>query len=172
MRQIREKEFFQRSAFVVAHELIGKFLCHQLSSGEILKGQINEIEIYYGEEDTACHARVGRTKRTETLYQKGGLTYIYLCYGIHELLNIVTGKENHPEAILIRGIKGNVGPGKVTIYLKINRSLHEVDLTTSKELWLEDDEEDYDYSVDKRVGIDYATETYKNINWRYIMKEK
>ena len=63
-----------------------------------------------GEEDTACHAHKGRTARTDVMYSPGGCAYIYLCYGMHEMLNVVTGQEGRPEAVLIRGVEGFAVP--------------------------------------------------------------
>ena len=103
------------------------------------------------------------------MYHQGGVAYVYLCYGIHSLLNVVSGPENFPEAVLIRGVEGYEGPGKLTKALKIDRSLNGEDLIVSENLWIEDDGYKAEYKTDKRVGIDYATEEYKNILWRYIM---
>lgn len=114
-----EKEYFSRPATELARELLGKVLCRRTSDGTVLRRRITETECYFGEEDTACHAHKGRTPRTDTLYRAGGITYVYLCYGIHSLLNIVTGVADHPEAVLIRGVEGASGPGRVTKALGI-----------------------------------------------------
>lgn len=165
-----DKTFYLNSALEVAPLLIGKLLVRKLSNGQIVKYRITETEIYYGEEDSACHARVGKTKRTWILYEEGGLTYVYLCYGIHYLLNVVTGNKDHPEAVLIRGIEGYNGPAKLTKKLEIDYKLNGIDLTKSKELWIEDDCYQASYVRDKRVGIEYASEPYRSIKWRFIMK--
>ena len=115
-------EFFHRDAVDVAKDLVGKIVVCKNSAGEIKKLRITETEAYCGEEDTACHAHKGRTKRTEVLYMKAGTVYVYLCYGMHWLLNIVTGEENQPQAVLIRACEGNAnGPGKLTKALGINK---------------------------------------------------
>ena len=93
-----ESEFFQRDCLTVAKELVGKILVHKFGNEEY-KLRITETEAYLGESDTACHAHKGRTPRTETMYKKGGTGYIYLCYGMHHLLNIVTGKTQEAEAV-------------------------------------------------------------------------
>ena len=100
---ILKKDYFLRPATEIAPDLIGKILCRKTENG-IIRSRIIETECYFGEEDTACHAHKGKTERTKVMYQSGGITYVYLCYGMHALLNIVTGPENHPEAVLIRGI--------------------------------------------------------------------
>lgn len=164
------RKYYRRPATELASDLIGKLLCRRTDEG-ILRCRITETECYYGEEDTACHASKGKTERTKTLYEQGGTAYVYLCYGIHSLFNVVTGKEGFPEAVLIRGVEGYNGPGKVTRAMSIDRSLNGIDMVTSQELWIEDDGVRPEYTADKRVGIDYATEEYRNILWRYIVKD-
>jgi DNA-3-methyladenine glycosylase len=155
----------------VAPKLIGKLLVRKLDDGTILKYRITETEVYRGEEDTACHARFGKTKRSKPLYEQGGITYVYLCYGIHHLVNVVTGNKDEPQAVLIRTVEDYDGPGKLTKALNINMDLNGIDLSTSNKLWIEDDGLDIEYTTNKRVGIDYATDYYKNIDWRFILKK-
>lgn len=154
----------------LAPYLLGKLLCRK-ADGNILKYRITETECYCGEEDTACHAHKGKTDRTKVLYEKGGTSYVYLCYGIHSLFNVVSGVEGHPEAVLIRGVEGFDGPGKLTKAMKIDKALNGVDMTVSDELWIEDDGYKCKYVRDKRVGIDYATPKYRDILWRYIVRK-
>ena len=108
------------------------------------------------------------TAARKILYEKGGTAYIYLCYGIHSLFNVVSGEEGHPEAVLVRGVSGYNGPGKLTRVMEIDRSLNGEDMVTSDLLWIEDDGYKPQYSRAKRVGIDYATEKYRDILWRFI----
>ncbi len=164
------KEFYEKDALEVASLLIGKLLTRKIN-GKIIKQRITETEVYKGEEDTACHARFGKTKRSKPLYESGGISYIYLCYGIHYLFNIVTGKKEQPQAVLIRAVEDYNGPGKLTKALSITKELNEIDLTTSKEIWIEDDNFIPKYYTDKRIGIDYACDYYKNIKWRFIMRK-
>ena len=171
MNEKLDTDFFKQDVLKVAPLLIGKLLVRRFSDGEIKKYRITETEAYRGEEDTACHARCGKTNRTAVLYKKGGTSYVYLCYGIHYLLNIVTGNIDEPQAALIRGVEGYDGPAKLTKVLKIDKTLNDIDITTSSELWIEDDGYKVNYVSDKRVGIDYATEPYKSIDWRFIMKK-
>lgn len=154
----------------LAPELLGKFLCRRTENG-VLKYRIMETECYYGEEDTACHASKGKTERTKVLYEQGGTAYVYLCYGMHSLFNVVSGKKGHPEAVLIRGVTGYNGPGKLTKAMHIDRTLNEEDMVNSDQLWLEDDGYRPTYRTDRRVGIDYATEEYRNILWRFIVDD-
>lgn len=156
----------------MAPSLIGKLLCRKIcdNSGErVIKLRITETECYFGEDDTACHAHKGKTERTKIMYHSGGVAYVYLCYGIHSLLNIVSGPEDFPEAVLIRGVEGYDGPGKLTKALAIDRSLNGEDLIASDRLWIEDDGFSAEFCRAKRIGIDYATEEYRNILWRYTI---
>ncbi|MDD3821734.1 MAG: DNA-3-methyladenine glycosylase [Bacilli bacterium] len=165
-------DFYRQDVLVVAPALIGKLLVRQFPDGKIMRYRITETEAYRGEEDMACHARVGKTKRTYPLYKRGGYAYVYLCYGIHYLFNVVTGLKDYPQAVLIRGVEGYHGPAKLTNMMHINQSLNMADLTTSNAIWLEDDGFKAQYTTANRVGIDYASEPYKSIKWRYIMKRE
>ena len=165
MRQ--KKDFYINSAIELAPKLLGKLLCRKINQ-QIIKLRIIETEAYYGESDTACHAHKGRTNRTEVMYEEGGIAYVYLCYGVHYLLNVVTGSKNFPEAVLIRSIEGFNGPGRTTQHLKIDKSLNNLDLVHSNEIWIEDDGEKPRYKADKRVGIDYATKVYRDKKWRFV----
>ena len=151
------------------------------AGGQIIKVRIVETEAYCGAEDKACHARHGRTKRNEPMWGKAGVTYIYLCMGLWNLLNIVTKSEGEPEAVLIRGIIPltdtgenfkTYGPGNTTRYLKIDRKLDNLDTIYSSELWLENDGFEVlkeDIKTASRIGIAYSVE-YKNKPWRFILK--
>lgn len=147
--------------------LLGKILCRDID-GKIIRARITETECYFGEEDTACHAHKGRTERTDIMYRAGGNAYVYLCYGIHSLLNITTGEEGHPEAVLIRGVENVTGPGRVTKFMQIDRTLNKKKLVRENGLWLEDDGFVSKYIIDKRVGIDYAKPEDRDRPWRFI----
>ena len=147
--------------------LIGKILCREID-GKIIRARITETECYFGQEDTACHAHKGRTERTDIMYRAGGNAYVYLCYGIHSLLNITTGEEGHPEAVLIRGVDDIFGPGRVTKYMSIDRSLNKKELSRENGLWLEDDGIVLKYAKSKRIGIDYAEAKDRDILWRFV----
>lgn len=148
--------------------MVGKVLVHRTPEGE-RRLRIAETESYCGEEDTACHAHKGRTKRTEVLYAKAGTIYIYLCYGMHWLLNIVTGEAEQPEAVLIRACVDAMGPGKLTKALGITGDLNRESITQG-DLWIEDDGFVCDVTTDKRVGIGYASREDQNRPWRFKMK--
>lgn len=164
--------FYRQDVLIVAPSLLGKLLVRRFADGVIKRYRITETEAYRGEEDSACHAKAGKTNRTKVIYKRGGFTYVYLCYGIHYLFNIVTGKENMPQAALIRAVEGYNGPAKLTKALDINLDFNDLDLISSKNLWVEDDGYKVDYITSKRIGIDYANEPYKSIEWRFKVKEK
>lgn len=167
-----DENFYSMKATEAAPMLLGKLLCRKMPDGTILKLPICETECYFGENDTACHAsKGGKTKRTWPLYEKGGIAYIYLCYGIHSLLNIVTGEKDFPQAVLIRGAGDYNGPGKLTRALNIDRSLNSENLILSDVLWIEDAGYTPKVEATPRIGIDYATEEYRNILWRFIIKK-
>lgn len=162
---------FKLPADQLAPLLIGKLLCRR-TKDRTLCLRIVETECYLGEEDSACHAHRGKTPRNAPLYLRGGYAYVYLCYGIHNLLNVVSGPEDHPEAVLIRGVEGFIGPGRLTKAMGIDRTLNAIDLTVSDELWIEDDGAVLPYYTAPRVGIDYADPDDRNRPWRFIAKPK
>jgi DNA-3-methyladenine glycosylase len=160
--------FFTDDVLKVAPELIGKFLVVSFDGGDPARFMITETEAYRGDGDEACHANRGRTARTEVMYQEGGRIYVYFVYGMHWMLNFVTGKKDDPQAVLIRGIEGFIGPGRVTKALKIDRSYYGEDLTTSKRIWIEDTGLRPDIKTSPRIGINYAGEIWRNKPWRFF----
>ena len=162
--------FFNRDILEVASDLPGKILTRQFEDGSVIRLIINDIEIYRGEEDLACHASKGRTSRTEVMYHEGGKLYVYLIYGMYWMLNIVAGPVNSPQAILIRGAGNFNGPGKLTKFLKIDKSFYGEELGESSRIWIEDTNIRYDFHRSKRIGIEYASKHWRNIEWRYFIK--
>ncbi len=174
------RRFYERAPDIVARALLGKMLVNQGVAGMIV-----ETEAYLGPEDKASHARFGQTQRTEVMFGLGGIAYVYLCYGIHHLFNVVAGKCGSPGAVLIRalaltphqlrtpasgvrkksggrivaGADWNVanGPGKLTRALGIDRSDNGCDLCTSDQLYIgHGKQRRLGIAVGPRVGIDYA----------------
>lgn len=167
-----EQSFFERDTLTVARELVGKILVHRTAEKE-LRLRICETEAYCGEEDTACHAHKGRTARTEVMYGPAGTMYIYLCYGIHWLLNIVTGAVDTPQAVLIRACVTAEGPGRLTKALEITGTLNRTSvLDPAGELWLEEDGFSCTVSTDKRVGIGYASQEDQDRLWRFKLEKQ
>lgn len=158
--------FFHRPCLEVAPDLVGKLL---VVNGKRLR--ISETEAYCGEADTACHAHRGRTRRTEVLYGEAGTIYVYLCYGIHWLLNIVTGEPGQPEAVLIRACLEASGPGKLTKALGITGALNRESAVSSGVLRIEDDGFSCAVERDRRVGIGYASREDQEKLWRFKLKD-
>lgn len=181
--------FYDRPAPAVARELLGMRLVRRLD-GQRLAGIILEAEAYLGEEDQACHARAGRTPRTAVMYGPPGRTYVYFTYGMHWMLNCVTGRQDEPAAVLIRSIwpveglaqilhnRHNLpldrccdGPAKLCQALAIDRRLNGIDLTQSQEdLWIEPGQSlpDSWVTIGPRVGISSVPEPWLSMPWRYL----
>lgn len=164
---ILDYSFFHRPCLEVARDLVGKILVHKTENGE-LRLRISETESYCGAQDTACHVSKGRTPRTEVFYADAGTLYVYLCYGMHWMLNIVTGDLEDPQAVLIRACVDAPGPGKLTKKLGITGALNKGSIL-GNELWIEDDGNRYDVCTDKRVGIGFATQEDQEKLWRFKM---
>lgn len=190
-----EKSFYLRDNVVdIARDLLGMHLCTRIK-GELTTGMIIETEAYAGINDRASHAFGGRyTERNKVMYDEGGVAYVYLCYGIHSLFNVVTNKKGIPHAVLIRAIMpicgldimkkrfdgkydGGllIGPGKLTKALGIHYSHSGSDTTkknNSSQIWLEDHKVKItknDFLATKRIGIDYAGKDAL-LPYRFLLK--
>jgi DNA-3-methyladenine glycosylase len=163
-------EFFACDCVELARRLLGKVLCVK-AGNEIIKKVITETEAY-GVGDTACHGYKGRTKRNAPMFAQGGTVYVYLCYGLHEILNFAAGADGEGQGVMIRGIESAVGPGRVTKALNIDRSFNDEFLPTSKRIWLESGVEFQQQHIEelKRVGIGYASQEDQDKLWRFRLK--
>jgi len=171
MRKILTKKFFERSALEVAENLLGKYLVRKISGKEIAL-KINEVEAYDGFEDKASHAHKGRTERNKVMFGEAGRWYVYLVYGMHNMLNIVTGGKDYPAAILIRGAGELSGPGRLTKFLKINKKLNGKNASVETGLWFEDRGDVIDNKKIKRsarVGVDYAGPIWAKKDYRFVL---
>jgi len=183
--------YLNQDVIFLAKDLLGKVLFTN-SNDEITAGIIVETEAYFGIQDKASHAYGGRrTNRTEPMYSKGGISYVYLCYGIHHLFNIVTSVEDEPHAVLIRAVEPLIGkdiiekrrnmpvakpavssgPGSLAKALGINGSFNKKSLIEN-EIWIED--QNIRYTPDQitevpRVGVGYAQEDAL-LPWRFFVK--
>ena len=175
MKIINDLSFFKTNTITLAQNLIGKWIETNINEKKQL-AQISETEAYLGVEDSACHTYKGkRTSRNDPMWQEGGTIYIYLCYGLHNLLNIVSKEKGQPEAVLIRALTSANGPAKATKLLNINKSLNGQSIINNPQISILDDEKVYHFKTAKRVGIDYALENDKNAMLRFILcknKEK
>ena len=191
MPKLKRSFYLQEDVVSVAKDLLGKAL-YTCIKGKYTAGIITETEAYAGVYDKASHAFGGkRTQRNEIMYAGGGTAYIYLCYGIHHLFNVVTNKEDIPHAVLIRAIKPiegidiilkrrkqkvlakntSGGPGTISQALGISTKLNGLDLT-GKTIWLQD----VGIKIlgeniinGPRIGVDYAGEDAK-LPYRFILK--
>lgn len=192
-----DREFYNRDSIVVARELLGKVLVHEID-GNRISAKIVETEAYMGVEDKAAHSYEGRrTPRVEVMYGEPGFTYVFMIYGMHSCFNVVVNKKGTPQAVLIRAVEPmeglewmaqkrfgmpyevltksqrkslTNGPGKLCRACSIDRSLNGMDLC-SNELYIEEGiKEEFDIVTTKRVGIDYAEEA-KDFPWRFYIKD-
>ncbi len=164
------QSFFERSALIVARELLGKVLVRRYRGKEI-RGIITETEAYIGPHDLAAHSSKGRTARTEVMFGPAGRWYVFFNYGVHWMLNVVTGKEGHAAAVLIRGLDTVSGPGRLTKALKIDKSLYGKRIAPESGLWIEDAGIVLPRGAIKRtprIGVDYAGPVWAGKLYRFI----
>ena len=158
------RSFFARPCLEVAPELLGLYLVHGERAGRIV-----EVEAYVHEEDQACHARFGRTKRNEPLYGPPGHAYVFLIYGMYDCFNVVCEPRDSPAAVLVRALEPTPpldpvrdrtdGPGKLCRALKINRAHDGADLVAGATVWLERrNRKRVNVAATPRIGVDYAGE--------------
>ncbi len=172
----------------IARGLLGKLLCRRVEN-VVLKAMIVETEAY-SHQEKACHAyNLLRTKRTDTMFLKGGVFYVYLCYGVHHMLNVVTNVQGIPDAVLIRAVepldgvkrmqsnrkKNNIyelasGPGKTCQAMQVNL-IQNAKPCSSADLWIEEGQNvnERGIGVSKRIGVDYAGED-AHLPWRFYLK--
>ncbi|MBI3161090.1 MAG: DNA-3-methyladenine glycosylase [Chloroflexi bacterium] len=182
-------KFYNRPTLTVARELLGARLVY-ISRGIKLVGLISETEAYIGEEDLACHAKAGRTSRTDPMYGPPGRAYIYFTYGNHWMLNVVTEKEGFPAAVLIRAIqpiegvevmmkrrqgRDTLGPGKLTQALGITKRENYARLTEpTSGLRIEAgvNVPDKSVTIGPRVGLNKTPEPWLSSPWRFLVEEQ
>jgi DNA-3-methyladenine glycosylase len=189
------REFFARDTLSVSRDLLGACLVRRLD-GQRLSATIVECEAYIGQDDTACHASHGRTRRNQVMFGPPGYAYIYFTYGMHWMLNVVTEPEGFPAAVLLRALqplegthcmwdlrqaKGRPhnereltsGPARLTQALAIEGTLNGTDLVAGHELWLEQGDTLADQDVERgpRIGIRYAAEKDRRAPWRFWVRD-
>lgn len=172
MKKVLKESFFNQPAKLVAKELLGKFLVRKIHGKEIAV-MITETEAYDGPRDLASHARNGKTKRTEIMFGSAGNFYVYLVYGMHQMVNVVTGPKGYPAAVLIRGVLRHNGPGKVTKFLYIDRSLNGKMAGAATGFWFEDRGVLIPESKIKalpRVGVAYAGPVWSAKKLRFVLQ--
>jgi DNA-3-methyladenine glycosylase len=169
------RTFYDRDTVLVAQELLGKWLVHKAGDGERI-GKIVEVEAYLGEHDLAAHSSKGRTERTKIMFGPPGHAYVYLIYGMHHCMNVVTERDGHASAVLLRAIEPvknlagrTQGPGLLCRALGIDRRLNGHDLL-SDDLFIAEPDEVEKISIVKRprIGVDYARHWAKRLLRFYI----
>lgn len=187
------RDFFARPTLTVARAVLGARLV-RIEDGQRISGLITETEAYIGESDLGCHARAGRTPRTEVMYGPPGHAYVYFTYGMHWMLNFVTEAEMFPAAVLIRTLQPlegldviaarrkeqpkqvwTDGPAKICQALGIDGSLNGVDLCVAEAvLFVEQGDiiPDDCVTIGPRVGLTSVPEPWKSIPWRFQVKER
>jgi len=165
--------FFERPAIDLARDLLGTILVRRVR-GKEYRARIVETEAYVGAHDLACHASKGRTARTEVMFGPAGRAYVYLIYGMYDMLNIVASHREDPQAVLIRGAEpldrwqaDLTGPGKLTRALRITRAQNGLDLTGDRLFLLADSAYRPQLVETRRIGIDYAKE-WKDALLRFV----
>ena len=164
-----DTNFFLQDAVTLAEKLLGKTLVRVREDNTTTRYIITETEAYLGEEDEACHASKGKTARTEIMYAEGGHVYVYLIYGMYWMLNIVSGKEGFPEAVLIRGLQEINGPGRVGKALQLDKSFNGENLNLSQRIWIEPAPDITGFNRSPRIGIDYAGDHWRDKPWRFFI---
>lgn len=174
-----ERDYFEKPTIKVAKNLLGAFIIRKVNN-QVIKAKIVETEAYIGPQDQASHTRnAKKTKRNKVVWRRGGHLYVYLTYGIHWMLNIVTEKKNIPECVLIRAtdidqfdFKKTNGPGKLTKRLKVDKSFYGENLIKSKRIWVED-RRDKNFKIIEtpRINIDSVGEPWVSKNLRFLIKK-
>ncbi len=188
MKKTLPRKFYNRPTLAVARDLLGARLVY-ISNGKKLVGFIVETEAYIGEDDLACHAKAGRTKRTDPMYGEAGHAYIYFTYGNHWMLNAVTEEEGFPAAVLIRAIqpiegvelmmkrrkgRDTFGPGKLTQAMGITKRQNYADLTEpTSPLRIEAGVKipDKIVTITPRVGLNQTPEPWFSKPWRFLVND-
>jgi len=168
--------FYRRDTRVVARDLLGRLICRRLSGGKVLRGRLVEVEAYDGPTDRASHAYRGLTRRNTPMFEAGGIAYVYLIYGMHNCLNVVTGDEGYPAAVLLRAAESPApdlsasGPGRLTRAFQIDRK-SDGERFTGSDLWLEPGEPITDSAVrqTRRIGVDYAG-SWARRRFRFVIR--
>ena len=169
-RIVRASEVQGTDTVALARGMLGRFLVTRIDGVRHAR-RIVEVEAYHGPDDLGCHASRGRTARTAVMFAPGGVWYVYLVYGTHEMLNLVTGPRDFPAAVLIRGVEGIAGPGRLTRALAIDRRFNGRRASLASGLWIEDDglvPPEFEVAITPRIGIDYAGPVWSAKPWRFV----
>lgn len=194
------RSFYSRPTLTVARDLLGRVLARRTPDGAVLRGRIVEAEAYVGEEDKACHARAGRTPRTDVMFGPPGYAYVYLTYGMHHMLNVVTEAPGSPAAVLLRAVEpleglewmerarrngGGAsgagalrphqlasGPGKLCQAFGLDLRQNRADLR-GPELWIEEGARvaRARIATSARIGCETAAAPWDLMPWRFYLAD-
>ncbi len=175
------KKFFERTTVTVARDLLGKYLCRRYR-GKVIRAIITETEAYDGFKDKASHAHRGKTERNKIMFGSAGHWYVYLTYGMHWMSNIVTGKEEYPAAVLLRGVEGANGPARLTKFMKIDKKFNGKLASRKTGLWIAAPSGKERASLrkefgagrlkikkSKRIGVDFAGPVWSKKKYRFYV---
>jgi DNA-3-methyladenine glycosylase len=174
------RSFYGRGAEDLARDLVGRVLVRSLPDGRVLRGRLVEVEAYVGMNDKACHAHRGKTARNATMFGPPGHAYVYLVYGMYNMLNLVCAEEGDPQAVLVRALEpveprlpGTPwrGPGVLCRELAVERSHDGLDLCAGRGIWLEPGTPAglSEIVATPRIGVDYAEE-WKDAPLRFCLR--
>lgn len=172
MRKILKPSFFRRDALTVARALLGKTLVRRVGGKETAV-VITDVEAYLGEQDRASHASRGKTARNAPMFEAGGRWYVYFTYGMHWILNAVTGPKGRPSGVMFRAVEGIYGPARLTKALRIGKALNARPIARASGLWIEDRGVRIPSGRVRRgprIGVDYAGEWAKK-PYRFFLKD-
>lgn len=173
MRKILKRNFFEQDTLVIARALLGKYLVRRWK-GKESAFLITEVEAYDGFEDKASHAHRGETIHNAPMFGPAGVWYVYLVYGMYNMLNIATGERGYPAAVLIRSVKEVSGPGRLTGKFHITRTLSALPASPRSGLWIEDRGavvKDSEVKRTPRVGVAYAGPVWARKKYRFVLKK-
>lgn len=161
------------NALELAPLLLDCALCIRDGQGGVRRCAILEVEAYHGFEDRASHAHRGRTPRNAVMFGPPGYWYVYLCYGVHWLLNLVSAEQDYPSAVLIRGVEGVQGPGRLTHALGIDQRFNTKHCSEATGLWLEPlplqaPQRRLAVQSTPRIGVAYAGPEWASVPWRFM----
>ena len=176
-RKRLRRTFYRRNTLDVARDLLGSVLCRRLGRGQVLRARIVEVEAYDGPADRASHAHHGKTRRNSPMFEAGGVAYVYLIYGVHHCLNVVTGDRDYPAAVLLRATESPAdglvasGPGRLCRAFGIGRQENGCSLL-GREVWLEQGQPLSDRQVKRtpRIGVPSAG-AWARRPYRFVIRD-
>ena len=170
--RVLPSSYFNRPTLELAEGLLGKILCRRIGR-RVIKLPLTEVEAYDGFDDKASHAHRGKTDRNAIMFGPGGYWYVYLCYGVHWMLNMVSGPDDYPAAILFRGAGNFEGPGRLTRALKVDSRFNTLRADQDSGLWIEDNGVEVAAEFIERlprVGVRYAGPRWSRKPYRFVLK--